>query len=349
MREYQKGLLSVCCVSYRHAEYIPASLEAIWNSGYEHLEIIALDDGSPDDSARVLAEMEKKSPVPMTLILQENTGNIALNFNRAMARATGEYVSIIALDDVLYADAIERMMKVMLSDEKMAFTVASRITTIDGQGQVTEGRYGPMRLDSLEKVTPEALLELEYQDFHSFFLQGSVWRRELIDAVGGFDEDMIGDDIVLRTKLFRYLKEHPEYCFEIQKHPLVYYRLHTSNVSSNGPRQIRSVTEYLERYWPESPNPAILLDWSLHYLRQLPREQWGAFLSMNRRTSLLLQDDRVMNLLRLPEYEETIFIKVGGLLELGKRKHAISREKEVYVKLCGLHMCLYHKKTRHSH
>ena len=71
-----KNLLSICCLVYNHAPFIKDNIESIWNSDYNNLEIIVVDDGSKDESSDILKNLQKVSPYPMTIILQKNTGNV---------------------------------------------------------------------------------------------------------------------------------------------------------------------------------------------------------------------------------------------------------------------------------
>lgn len=100
MSHYKKNLCSVCCLGYNHANFLEQTIRSIWNDGYQDIEIIALDDGSSDESVKILNELADKSPFPMRVIAQENTGHIAKNINRLLKYASGEFVAVIALDDV---------------------------------------------------------------------------------------------------------------------------------------------------------------------------------------------------------------------------------------------------------
>ena len=257
----ENNLLSICCLGYNHAPFIEANIRAIWDSGCKDIEIIAVDDGSKDNSGEILKKLQKQSPIPMKVLLQENTGNIAHNFNVAWHEAKGKYITFMALDDVLQSDKIAEAINYLEQDEKCAFVASSVITGIDNDGNICNN-IPSLKLNFLKNPIIDDLLELEYLEFGAFYLQGSFFRKDIVDAVGGFDEDMLGDDIVLRTKVFRYIKQHPELSFKILTCPLCSYRQHDGNIHSNHMRQIKIVTQYLGRYWPDKPIPQILLTWA---------------------------------------------------------------------------------------
>ena len=288
----EKGLCSICCLGYRHAQFVEQHIHAIWNGAYKNVEIIAVDDGSPDNSAELLEQMAEKSPFPMTVIAQENTGNVGKNFNRAKEKARGEYITFISLDDILYLDAISRKIAIMEDNAKIAFVASATYVEIDEDG-VACSDILEMKLHHIANPSVDDLLQLEYEHAGSFYIQGNVFRKDVIDAVGGFDEDMTGDDIVLRTKVFRFIQRHPEYLFKIISEPACYYRKHPDNIHKIRSRQFRILTEYLQKYWPDRENPAMLIHRALSIIRQMPFEEYMQVFAMNARAASVLLDPEI--------------------------------------------------------
>ena len=66
---------------------------------------------------------------------------------------------------------------------------------------------------------------------------------------------MLGDDIVLRTKLAYYMKKVPEFTFKVLYEPACLYRRHSFNISKNEVRQIKLMAQYLDRYFPNRSIP----------------------------------------------------------------------------------------------
>ena len=123
-------LLSVCVVSYNHEKYIKECIESIWNNDYKNIEILALDDGSKDNSANILKELQKNSPYPMTVFVQKNSGNIGANFNKLFKAAKGEYITVLACDDKLAENTLNFKIQKFLADKNLAFICHSKINGI---------------------------------------------------------------------------------------------------------------------------------------------------------------------------------------------------------------------------
>lgn len=267
MTSNMQPLLSICCLGYNHANYLTDNLESISRLNYPNIEVIVVDDGSSDQSVELLNDLITNFKYPIKLIAQQNTGNIGLNFNNAIKHANGEYITFISLDDVFNSKIFTNFLEIIIEDKSLAFVSSSKAISINNLGYIDFDKPGKLPIEDISNPNIDDLLELEYKDFGAFYIQGAIFRKDLIDKINGFDEDMTGDDIVLRTKIFLFLKDHPEYNYKIIHKPSVFYRLHDTNIHKNSIRQIKIISEYLGKYWPNKPLPQTFIDWSLHSIK----------------------------------------------------------------------------------
>ncbi len=254
---------SVVCTTYNHAAYARAAIGSIARQDYPHIEIIVVDDGSTDGNPDVLRDALQTSGRPFKLILQENTGNVAKNCNRGLAAATGDYVSMLSLDDVLYPDCISSKMEQLCADPKLAFAANTCNVEIDANGRVTNANFRSELYGKLLS-TAEELLEYEFRYIGTFFVQGAVFRSDVVRDFGAYDEDMTGDDLIFRTKLFRTMANRPELRFALVHNPAMAYRKHGNNIHRNTWRQVKTVVEWKNRYFPDRPLPELGVRWAEH-------------------------------------------------------------------------------------
>lgn len=292
-----EAICSVCCLGYNHAHFLEQNIRAIWEGEYKQIEIIVVDDGSTDSSVRMLNALAKQSPFPMKIIAQENTANIGRNFNNALKEARGKYILFMSLDDVLYPDAISSKIRLMELDNNICFVATSKMMGVNGVGEVCDC-VPKLRLASIPTPSVRDLLQLEYSDFGSFYIQGCVFRKDIVDQVGGFDEDMTGDDIVLRTKVFLHMLRHPDMQFKIINSPSCYYRFHPNNIHKNGIRQMKIVTEYLSKYWEKAPNPPILISWMLGIIMSKPLEEYAVVFTYSKHGTMLLLEEQIQQAMK---------------------------------------------------
>lgn len=253
-------LCSVLCVSYNHAKFAAAGLQSIYEQTYRDIEIIVLDDGSPDNSVEVIEAALAQSPFPARLIKQKNSGNVPANFNKVLDAASGEFVTMMSLDDMLMPDCTKNAVEVLSTDRNITFSANTGHFEINEKGeQITSEIHLPLPENHPETV--QDLIELEYKFLGSFYIQGQVFRRDVLLTVGGFDNSMTGDDIVLRTRLFQYMVQHPELKFSLGNNVVFSYRKHESNLHQNTFRQIKTIVQWKEKYFPERAYPELFYSW----------------------------------------------------------------------------------------
>ncbi len=101
--------VSVVMCTYNGAKYIREQLDSIVNQTYPLYEIIIQDDGSTDDTIKIIEEYLVKYPYIRLNINKEKKG-INGNFFSAMLLAKGEYIAISDQDDIWELDKIETQL-----------------------------------------------------------------------------------------------------------------------------------------------------------------------------------------------------------------------------------------------
>jgi glycosyltransferase involved in cell wall biosynthesis len=101
-------LVSILVSNYNYARYVGESIESVLKQTYRNLELILCDDGSTDESARVIEEYERKDP--RVRFLRKANGGQASGFNAAFAASRGEILSLLDSDDLFLPHKIERIV-----------------------------------------------------------------------------------------------------------------------------------------------------------------------------------------------------------------------------------------------
>lgn len=104
--------LSVIVPVYNVEKYLPRCLDSLLRQGLEvgEYEIICVNDGSPDNSAAILAEYERKHPNVFNVITQENMG-LGEARNTGMKVAQGEYIGFVDSDDYVIDNGFSYLLK----------------------------------------------------------------------------------------------------------------------------------------------------------------------------------------------------------------------------------------------
>jgi len=97
--------VSIIIPVYNTEKYLQESIESALNQTYSNIEVIAVDDGSTDNSPAILKKYEGK----IKIITKEN-GGAASAMNAGIKQATGEWIKRLDADDMLYPNAVEELI-----------------------------------------------------------------------------------------------------------------------------------------------------------------------------------------------------------------------------------------------
>lgn len=102
--------VSIIVPVYKSEKYINKCLSSILSQSYSNLEIIVVDDGSPDGSIELAEEMLESGTIPYSIISQNNRGAAAAR-NAGIAEATGEWIIAVDSDDIAHRNMIAEMVQ----------------------------------------------------------------------------------------------------------------------------------------------------------------------------------------------------------------------------------------------
>ncbi len=100
-------LISVIVPVYGVEEYLPACIDSIIAQTYENLEIILVDDGSPDNCGKICdAYAEKDSRIK---VIHKENGGVSSARNAGLDIASGEYIGFVDSDDTANTNMFESL------------------------------------------------------------------------------------------------------------------------------------------------------------------------------------------------------------------------------------------------
>jgi alpha-1,3-rhamnosyltransferase len=253
-------LVSIIIITYNSADFILETLESIKSQTYDKIEIIVSDDASIDNTPGICEEWLSKNGhlfVNSKVINASYNTGLAGNFNRGLINVKGEWVKIIAGDDLLEKDCISNNVKFVQDNNEAKVVFSKYQLWIEENGEWT---------NRSPKKDPERFLlfhaKMTAKDQLKLWRLGQFYRiislfvdTDLLMSIGGWDEDFpFYEDGPL---IYRILNKG-ERLFFLPK-TTVLYRIHNSSISHRGSKDIFSKW-YLDNYLPAEKK------YSLRYL-----------------------------------------------------------------------------------
>ena len=189
--------VSVVIPVYNVEDYLEDCLDSIVNQTLEDIEIICINDGSPDNSLEILNRYAEEDD-RMIVISQENGGH-AVATNRGMSMAKGEYLYLMDSDDIVKLNTLEDTYNIA-KDKNLDFVIFKAINYNDPQDRYYETEVYSMA--NLKKVVGTNVFN--YKDLPEnvlFNMSVTPWsklyNREFVERIGAkFPEGLVFEDNV---------------------------------------------------------------------------------------------------------------------------------------------------------
>ena len=164
-----KPLVSIIIPVYNTAEYLGQCLESILAQTVENIEVICVNDGSTDESEKVLKSYKKDKR--LKIFNQKNLG-LSLARNHGLSKATGEFVLFLDSDDFVETNMLEKMLTTAQKDHS-DMVICSHTLFIDS---VNRGYWGQEFELRFMKQSSFLLIPKEHPD-DLFFCYAYVWEK----------------------------------------------------------------------------------------------------------------------------------------------------------------------------
>lgn len=169
------SLISVIVPIYKVQDYLKECIESIINQTYSDLEVILVDDGSPDRCPQMCDEWAKRDS--RIRVVHKKNGGLSSARNAGLDVAKGEYISFVDSDDFICKDALENLYNRIKDDKSIGITSGLIYRYQDGSIYNFKDQW----LCSKEIVIPssEFLLETMSQKT-SYTVWNKLYRRDVI-------------------------------------------------------------------------------------------------------------------------------------------------------------------------
>ena len=296
-------MISVIVPVYNVEKYVVNCLESIINQDYKDFELILVNDGSTDNSEKVIKDYLKDKDINWRLINKENGGQSSAR-NLGQKEAKGDYISFIDSDDVVTSDYLSSLLNNLTEDVDFSFCnyefVKEQIPPKDNNKDI-------------KVYTRDELLDSYLKRNLGFLLPSILFRKSFLinnNLYGNentyFSEDiMYMWDVIFKSNKSIYLNKKM-YGYYIREKSIM--------TASSFDRLLKSYDEFnafIERLYKQYPDKSNVIKYIL------PRWKLGILYTSS---ALLNKDDfnKMYNLMNAKSlFKEIIGIKEAKAILLG--------------------------------
>lgn len=238
-----RGLVSVIIPVYNVEQYLRRCLDSVITQTYPDLEIIIINDGSPDQSQLIIDEYAGRDD--RIRPLQQENRTLGMARNAGLEIAQGEYLTFVDSDDYLEPDAIAIMVDqarrsgadiVVANNKKLDGVLRDERPITDGSLTPAQTRSGAWRFQYF--IAPA----------YGITVWGKLYRHDFVRAAGvKFESNhtISGEDILFNLLLFT----HDPHIVQVNRCLYVYCMNSGSITHSHRPRLSQRYNNLLDIYY----------------------------------------------------------------------------------------------------
>lgn len=289
--EVRKKLISVIVPVYKTEQYLKKCIDSILGQTYKNLEIILVNDGSPDNS---LALMQEYTHIDNRIkIVNKANGGLSSARNAGLKIATGEYITFVDSDDYLELDIYQKVMDIF--DKHSVDVVSMRMQNVDEQYNIIDNDIVKDVL--LGVCSGRYYVKQMAERKFSASVCSKIFTRNIINRE--FDENRLNEDFLFLSHLFL-----DENCKIFITNDIGYnYFTRTNSITKSG--------------YGKSLQDAVYNTKDLFQYYQTDvelRQIFGAFAVYQARTCIIMMSKRQFK-------EEKEFVRVCKTIIKGNRKY----------------------------
>ena len=227
--------VSVIIPNYNYGRYISAAVESALSQTYGNLEVIVVNNGSTDDSLKILRVFEDR----IKLIDQQNLGQSGAR-NSGLSHASGDYIAFLDADDYWHPNKIERQISLFTQETQLVYCGISKFVSAGNRiiAQTLPQFRG--RCSKYFIGNPGVSIVLSGEST-------AIFSRALFEKVGNFDAEL---NSASGWDFFRRCSSHTD--FDFIPEYLTYYRVHDSNMSNSSINNILDIRKAYRKLFADN-------------------------------------------------------------------------------------------------
>lgn len=238
-------LISVIVPVYKVEEYLCACIDSILAQTYENLEIILVDDGSPDNSGKICDEYaEKDSRIK---VIHKENGGLSDARNAGLDVASGEYIAFIDSDDSVHPKMFDELYK-NLADTNADISCCAYARCYSPDDRVPDDISNENRF---EFSSEEALFAWAHRSHFGVQVWAKIYRFKTIESIRFDTSVRVSEDIpflaeaIMNAKKIVYFTR-PMYNYTQRTGSILHTKFNERNLTAYD--AISKVAEFGESY-----------------------------------------------------------------------------------------------------
>lgn len=223
-------------LTFNRAAYIGAAVESVLTQTHEDFELIILDDGSTDDTQKILATYTDPR---ITVIRHETNKGLHARRKESLQYATGIYTAVLDSDDVWCSEDKLKLQVTYMEDNPDTCLVGTFLTHVDAHGT---------KIGSNEYCIDDTDIRNVILRRNQFAHSSVLIRTAVLTQIKGYQDTVLAEDldVFLQLGTLGTFANIPQY--------MTAYRFHPDSFNHQRLKMAKAVLGIIKRYKHQYPN-----------------------------------------------------------------------------------------------
>lgn len=192
-------LISIIVPVYKVEPYLRKCVDSILAQTYTNIEVILVDDGSPDGCPAICDEYRKQDE--RVVVIHQENGGLSAARNAGLNVARGEYIGFVDSDDWIEPDMYEVLFQLISATE-------SDVSIVDVCSDTENSVEPPSKNDEIYVFnSDETMKELLLNQKFKSYMWVKLYKASLFNNIRFPQERILFEDMVVSSELFGYVNK----------------------------------------------------------------------------------------------------------------------------------------------
>ena len=236
------ALISVIIPVYKVEKYLNDCIKSVVNQTYRNLEIILVDDGSPDKCPIICDEWAKKDK--RINVIHKKNGGLSSARNAGIEVATGDYIGFVDSDDYVDEKMYEKLYTALINNDAQ-MSICNYVFLNENGNRVPGSADSPIEDELMTKTQAFQKLNMQKPNYWYYVTAFNKLYEKSIFMKKKFDEDRIHED----EFAIQYFIDACENIVSI-KDTLYFYIQHENSIMTSPftVKRLDAIDAFFERY-----------------------------------------------------------------------------------------------------
>lgn len=217
MAKINKPDISIIVSCYKGGNSLPTCLDALLSQSLENIEVICINDGSPDNTADILKEYANKDKRIIVITNEQNLG-VSKSRNRGISLSRADYIMFCDADDYYDTSMCEDMLEA-IQDSKADIAISEIRVIYEAHRELkySDDNYYSLKFSGLEEINENIILNTDLSPTNKIFQKVILNKYNIRFPEGLYYEDAYfcsaylccSDNIYyLNEKLYNYIRHN---------------------------------------------------------------------------------------------------------------------------------------------